>query len=48
VSTNDLRDTADEIDSATADPTPAEITDPEHGDFVEPYPQATPIESEAQ
>jgi len=41
--TNDLRDTADEIDAAAADPTPAEITDPAHGDFVTPYPEATPI-----
>ncbi len=39
----DTRDTADEIAATAEDPTPAEITDPQHPDFLEPYPHATAI-----
>ena len=43
MSTNDRLDTADLIDLAVDDPTPAEIADIKHEDYIDPYPQATPI-----
>jgi hypothetical protein len=35
-------DTGDVIDPAAPDPTPDEITDPEHPDYAAPYANATP------
>ena len=43
MSTDDLRDTAEAIDPTAEDPNPVEITDREHGDWAEPYTDATPI-----
>lgn len=43
MSTTDQLDTADLIGPAADDPTPAEVADVTHDDYVEPYPQATPI-----
>jgi hypothetical protein len=41
MSTSDIPDTGDVIDPTAPDPTPAEITDPDHPDHVEPFPAAT-------
>jgi len=48
MSTNDQLDTADMISPTADDPTPAEIADVKHEDYVESYPQATPIGGKAQ
>lgn len=40
---SELLDTADVIGVDADDPTPAEITDPAHPDYVEPCADATPI-----
>lgn len=37
-------DTGDLVDTIAPDPTPDEITDPEHHDYVEPYTGATAAE----
>lgn len=46
MSTPELGDTADLIDPSAFDPEPAEITDPDHPDHVDPDPNATPIRDE--
>jgi hypothetical protein len=48
VSTNDEFDSADMIDPTADDPTPGEISDVQHEDYVESYPQATPIGGKAR
>lgn len=40
-------DTGDVIDPAASDPTPPEITEPTHRDYVAPYANATPASSDA-
>jgi hypothetical protein len=47
VSTDDLRDTAEVIDPTAADPTPEQI-EVGHGDYVEPYAEATSLGGDAQ
>ncbi|GIH03519.1 hypothetical protein Rhe02_15860 [Rhizocola hellebori] len=47
VSTDHELDTADLIDPMADDPTPTEIADAKHDDYVESYPQATPIGEKA-
>jgi hypothetical protein len=48
MTTTEQLDTADVIDPTADDPTPAEITDVQHEDYVESYPQATPIGGQAR
>jgi hypothetical protein len=42
MSTPVIPDTGDVVNPTAPDPTPAEITDPVHADYVEPFPAATP------
>jgi hypothetical protein len=42
MSTPVVPDTGDVIDPTAADPTPTEITDQTHPDYVEPFASATP------
>lgn len=42
MSTPVVPDTGDVVDPTTVDPTPEEITDPAHADYVEPFVAATP------
>jgi hypothetical protein len=42
MSTPVIPDTGDVVDPTAPDPTPAEVTDPAHPDYVEPLAEATP------
>ncbi|GAA5104846.1 hypothetical protein [Haloechinothrix salitolerans] len=42
MSTPVIPDTGDVVDPTAPDPTPDEITDPAHPDYVEPAAEATP------
>ena len=39
-----MTDTADAIDPNADDPTPDEVTDPQHPDYVEPDSEAQPVD----
>lgn len=43
-----IPDTGDVVDPTAPDPTPEEITDPAHPDYVEPFTAATPAEPTAE
>jgi hypothetical protein len=36
-------DTGDQIDKNATDPTGERVSDPDHPDYVEPYPDANPV-----
>jgi hypothetical protein len=42
MSTPVIPDTGDVVDPTAPDPTPAEVTDPTHTNYVEPFAAATP------